>query len=223
MPLTAAETRQVVTVRTTREDVTVDEVPQQVGGYWSGNFLVPTRGLTIPQREALAALGRVPLATAQDGDSYLHAVLGTAVAGLERSPHTDEVHHADAVTWREAFARAFELNRADIDGTLPHAVTRGAADAIRRGEAPTEVTDLFPYLTDDVKGMRVVVVAQNGLTYDVGDPDLPPLYVVYLGDCYAATVRVPPHDDDDDLWLKVKARVDALMPKPTRTDDQGRR
>ncbi len=196
-----ADVAAVVTSREARDDAAVDEIPEAVGGYWSGNYFVEPRELTAEQREALAALGRLPLATTADGDSYLHAVLGTALAGLPRSPLTDEVDAPAVADWREAFARAYEAGAADIADVVPADVHREAPAHLRAGTAPQAVTDLFPYLTDDVPGLRVVVIAQDGQAYEVGDRDLPPQYVVHLGDAYAATIRVPPTDDEEKPWL----------------------
>ena len=65
-----------------------------------------------------------------------------------------------------------------------------------------------------------MVVGQNGLTYDVGDPDLPPQHVVHLGDYYAATVRMPEIDDEEKVWLIIRARLAALNDQLDSTDHE---
>ncbi|MGL4744305.1 MAG: toxin glutamine deamidase domain-containing protein [Dermatophilaceae bacterium] len=206
-PVAPAQLRDILDARVARQDATVDDVPASVGGSWSGNYYVEERTLTEAQRATLARLGRVPVATAAGSDSYFHAVLGTAFAGAVRSPLTAEVRHDDVDGWRERFATSYERNRADIESAYPALADSDAARRIRDGSAEQDVTDLYPFLTDDVPGVRAVVVAADGNTYDVGDPDLPPQYVVHLRDAYAATIRLREIDDEERPWADVLAAV----------------
>ncbi|MGL5867442.1 MAG: toxin glutamine deamidase domain-containing protein, partial [Dermatophilaceae bacterium] len=189
--LPAEQVRAVVTASTCSA-VTLEQIPEQVGG----------RSLGAGQRATLARLGRLPLDTTADGsDNYLHALLGTAFGGTTRIDDTGPVHHPAATGFRANFAQAYR-NRSVSDRLatyVPGYFHQHAPSRIRTGRAATEVTRCFPMLTTYVVNVHVVVVTEKGDEEHYGDTVRPARYIARVDDgTYLATIPAPAATDSED-------------------------